>query len=429
MSALRRVLDREWRANAVERHSGAIRVLAAIFGLATWLDLFLRVIGPALGRAHFPTSAYWVAARLVWDGRGALLFDPPAFTQAAVELGAAPDLAFGVLNAPAGVLLLLPFGLLPEATAYPAWTILSVASLLGAIAVLLSTLRLSATVALIFLAALPLFHPLRSNIAAGQAYAFVLLAVVVAALAYARPLSPLVKGVALSTVALLKLYYGLILLLPPVLERRSKLLWFWAAIVAGAVLLSAMLVGSEGWVVWFQTALTWRSRPETTVTAYQTLNSLFGHLFRYDPTWNLAPALAAPLIADVLWAVSAATLVGISAVAIARHARAIDRPLLVLAVVVPVAILISPIAEDYHYVLALFPLAVAGAALLHDRGIGLGRLFTFVAAAALLAPAWPFNQLVIEGWWAALFYPRVYGAFLLWALLVYLAWLRPPSTA
>jgi hypothetical protein len=82
------------------------------------------------------------------------------------------------------------------------------------------------------------------------------------------------------------------------------------------------------------------------------------------------------------------------------------------------AILLSPVAEDHHYVLALLPLAVAASAVARRttwrRGVD---VVVIIIAAALLALPWPFNA-PIEGWAALAYYPRVYGALLLWSLCV-----------
>ena len=99
--------------------------------------------------------------------------------------------------------------------------------------------------------------------------------------------------------------------------------------------------------------------PGVTVTAYQTLTSLFGHLFRYEPIFNPTPVTDAPLLENVLFYASAGALVLISVTTIAR--RSSPSLPLPIALLVPVAILVSPIAEDYHYVLMLFPITAAGA--------------------------------------------------------------------
>ncbi len=409
---------------------GALPFAIAAVGVVLWADLLIRVIGPALSRQHFPGSVYWVAPRLVWEGRASVLLDHAAFAAAAEQMGASPDLGF-LPFAPAAVLPLLPLGLLPEAAAYFAWTLLGVISLFAAVAVLLVGLRPPPMLALLLVAFLPLFHPLRANFAVGQAYAFALLALVVhAVFSYAVPSrrrmwAEGVGGLAAAVLVVLKTNYGLLILLPAVIWRRWRLLGVAVAVVVVAALLTVPLVGMDGWSAWVQSAFSWRARPETSVTAYQTVHSLLAHLLRQDPTWNPAPVAHLPVVADALWYASTVVLVGITVWALIGLRRSVPSPvpsparlLLPIALVVPVASLTSPIAEDYHYLLDLLPLFVGATILWAERPKSRAPWLLFAGAILLLAPAWPFNVQFVEGWWALLFYPRVYGALLLWLALI-----------
>jgi hypothetical protein len=273
------------------------------------------------------------------------------------------------------------------------------------------------------LAALPLFHPLRANIAAGQVYSFVLLALVIAAVLGARRHAgaDMRAGMALGFVVILKINYGLVMLLAPFLRQRWRVIAAAGIVFAIAAVLSMLIVDPGLWAEWLASVLAWRSRPETTVTAYQTLHSLFGHLLRHEPTWNPSPVLYAPVLADLLWIAAGATLGLTSVAAIVRAGEPAGsriRALLPLAMLVPVAIIVSPIAEDHHYLLTLFPLLVGGAILAGERPRRWAPWIAFAAALLLLGPAWPFNRQPVEGWWALLFYPRVYGALALWVLLL-----------
>jgi hypothetical protein len=146
---------------------------------------------------------------------------------------------------------------------------------------------------------------------------------------------------------------------------------------------------------------------------------LFGHLLRYEPAWNPAPVADLPLLEDALFYLSAGALLVISAAAIARCSAA--TPVLSLALLVPVAVLVSPIAEDYHYVLMLLPMVAAAALLIRAPRPGWMAWLLFIGALVLLVPPWPFEQHPVEGWAALLYYPRVYGALLLWAALLVLS--------
>ncbi|HYI21714.1 MAG TPA: glycosyltransferase family 87 protein [Candidatus Limnocylindrales bacterium] len=414
----------------------AIPFVLAGVGLVLWVEMFNRIIGPELARQHFFGSVYWVGPRLVWEGRATVLLDHAAFAAAAEQMGAGRDLGF-LPFAPAAVIPLLPFGLLPEAAAYFAWTSLGVFALFAAVAIMIVALRPPPMLALVLVALLPLFQPLQANFRVGQAYAFVLLALVVhVALSYGAPVrrrlwTAVVSGLAAALIVVLKTNYGLLILLPALISRRWRLLGITVAFVVIAVVSTLPLVGWDGWSAWAQSALSWRARPETSVTAYQTLHSLFAHLLRQDEKWNPAPVADFPFAADALWYASTAVLVGVSAWALIGMRRSDQlvtteskaqlssaRLMLPIAIVVPVASLISPIAEDYHYLLDLLPIFVGATILWVERPRSWGPWLLFAAALVLLAPAWPFNVAQIDGWWALFFYPRVYGALLLWLALL-----------
>jgi hypothetical protein len=420
-----------------------------LIALLTWTELLLRVLVPALARGSWQTSAYWVAPRLAWDGAVALLWDPLAFGDAAVRLGAVRDMGF-LPHPPSGVLPLLPFGLLPELAAFQIWTLVGLIALSLAAVFLLVTLRFSAAAGLAVLALVPLFRPLRANIAEGQAYIFVLVALLLAGAWAARSIgragsachcesrvwtADLLAGLALGALGILKLYYGLVLLLPALVHRRWVIVATAVAGMGAAVVLTVLLWGLEGWAIWLDATLSWRSRPETVVTAYQTVHSLFGQLFRYDAAWNPGQVADLPWLAEFLWYTAALAIVGASVVVFARHSRRMGGSILVpVAAIVPVGLLLSPVAQDTHYLLMIFPLIVAGRSIAPAgdsyRAGAAGRPHAATLAAwavlavafLLLAAPWNPNVPDFEGWSALLRYPRVYGALLLWGLLLWLTW-------
>jgi hypothetical protein len=270
------------------------------------------------------------------------------------------------------------------------------------------------------LALLPVFEPLRLNFQVGQAFTFVLLAIVAVGVR-----SEAVRGLAAAVAAILKSLYGLVMMAPALIARRWRELGPALGVLATACVVSGVIVGLDGWRVWIEATIGWRGMPGVTVTAYQTLTSLFGHLFRYEPLFNPTPVVDAPLVEGTLFYLSAGALALVSATTIARRSSA---PLLLpLALLVPVSILVSPIAEDYHYVLMLLPIVVAGVTLVRDPARSWLPWMMFIGALALLVPPWPFEKQPVDGWSALLYYPRVYGALLLWAALLLVSW-RPQRT-
>jgi hypothetical protein len=52
----------------------------------------------------------------------------------------------------------------------------------------------------------------------------------------------------------------------------------------------------------------------------------------------------------------------------------------------------------------------------------------FLVALGLLAGHWDYKVVEVGGWHALLHYPRLYGALLLWGLMIALAWIAPSRT-
>jgi hypothetical protein len=320
---------------------------------------------------------------------------------------------------------------------------------------LLRALRLPPLVALALSGAVPLFQPWRANIRTGQDYAAALLFIVVGALLSLR-MGPqtgeavpsgrgrgsFAAGCSLAFAMLMRQFYGTVHLLPALVQRQWKTVCAAAGIYGAAVLVTLVWLGPGVWGTSLNLITTWRERPETAVNAYQSLNNFLTHLFRYHPQWNPGPILDAPWLVAPLWWLLAALLVAVSIYTIwhtrtsGSGASAAQR-LLPYALATPLALLISPISEDYHHTLAIFPLAVVVGVLVHlwsvdhaetaQKQPGYGRTLlpwlVLVLAAVLLGIPWRYystggNLPEAEGWRAFFYYPRFYGNLLLWALIV-----------
>jgi len=395
--------------------------LAGLLAIVTWTELAIQVVWPALREPHWP--GYWAAARLALDGRIEVLYaDAATFGAAARGYGSVPDI-FST-NAPTGVLPFLPFGLLPEVAARVAWLLLGLALFAVAWALLLRAARVPPAAALGLTALVPVVQPVREDIARGQAYLVLLSVIVLVAVAGqgpARLAASVVAGLAIGGAAILKLWYGLALAAVALLERRGRVVLVAVVTLGVAALASVAAWGLDPWQEYASSALAWRTRPETAVTAYQTVNGLLGHLLRFDPAWNPGPVIDSPGLVTPAWTAVAMLLAAGTFLAIRR-----TRPdatgaqgMLPVAIGIPAALLLAPVAEDYHYVLALLPLVVGG--LVAGRNAPRWTWAGLIVAGILLAAPWPFNVPDVAGWSALLHYPRVYGAAILWTVLVILA--------
>lgn len=435
-----------------------LRLILLVIVALAWSEFGLRVFLPVFQAPHWPNPAYWVAARLAAEGNANLIYaDRDVFFQQSARLGTVPDIFEA--NMPTTILVFLPLQAFSETAAYIIWDVMMIVCYILACALLFRTLALPPMITLALWALVPLFRPWRENIGRGQAYPLLLLLLVVGAIlgfryqiARAGPVSgragwsQLGAGFAFGLIAVVKLYYAAVLLLPALIWHRGRTLVAAAALFAVAALITTVLWGAGLWNGPIQYAITWRDRPESAVTAYQTLNSLLTHLLRYDSTWNKGPVADLPQLVGWLWwagviAILATTCAilwvaqrnyrsQITDYGLETNTRLVES-MLPLALVVPVALLLAPVAEDYHFVLTIFPLVVGGKVLwdmntehrvrngarIPCTGYLVLATLLFVSALLLGAP-WRFNVSSIGGWHSLLYYPRLYGSLLLWVLIM-----------
>jgi len=415
----------------------------------TWSDFGVRVLLPALQAPHWPNPAYWVAARLAVEGNADLIYaDRDVFFQQAARLGTVPDIFEA--NMPTTILVFLPLAPFSETTARTIWDLLMLLCYILPCAILFHALAPTRTIEIGLWALAPVFHPWRENISRGQAYPLLFLLLVVGAVLGLRHhdtqsqtesqrtgRNQIVAGLAFGLFAIVKLYYAAILLLPVLFWRRWRLLITAIALFVFAAVATIALWGSEQWVRALGFAVTWRDRPESAVTAYQTLNSWLTHLLRYDATYNPGPVVNVPALVGWLWWAGALVMLSLTGWALYIHRRVAGtrsgtfaQGLLPMALMVPLALVLAPVAEDYHFVLALFSILVVMRALWdiyarqfaedepHARRPLLAATITLFAAVLLLGAPWRFNVAGVEGWRSLLYYPRLYGALMLWALVM-----------
>jgi hypothetical protein len=396
---------------------------------------------PRLG-TYWPDSGYWVAARLAWEGQPAAMYDDAAFQAAARRLLAYPN-TFAA-NLPTTALVFLPWAPLSSRTAIRLWVPFSLGCFLLAWLLLLGALRVGVWGGLGLSALVPLFEPWRLDMRLGQMYGVLLLLAVGAALALVRGAGPervagprpwtarLLAGVLLGILCIAKLYYGAVLLLPALLRRQGTVVATAGGVFGAAAGATILWWGPGLWTTALPISLNWRLRPETAIIAYQSLNNFLMRFFHQHPDWNPRPIIAdLPDLVTPLWWGLALGILGLSLWALwpsrAAGPKTVAEQLLQPALAIPVALLLAPISVSYHFVLALFPLLVAGAVLRERRGRP--ALWGMLGAAAFLIGAdLPYNTPDVFGADALLHYPRLYGTLLLWVLIVVLLRSRPQPT-
>ena len=411
---------------------------------------YLLLAAPPAARGGGSFAVYYVAASLLARQPSALprVYDDAWFSAQLGQINPPGVYDIFFYNPPTMSLIMLPLvGLAPQ-LARLVWTLLGVALLLGGLVLLARGLALPALWGLWAMPLALLYAPVTENLRAGQVYLLLFLLLCAAFWGLARshdgrpttddrqPNRMLDRRSYIFRVRKHDVVAGLALGLMLALKFAGAWLWplllfagrwralAWAGVFAlGIALISLPLIGMSAWRSFFLLLPDAPTDPRRTVAAYQTVTSLFGHLFAHDVRWNPTP------LADAPWAARALTL-GVSFVALALSARWArrseqSRPL-GMALCMALVVTNAPFAEGYHYVLTLAPLLVAGWWAWRAR-LGWRAWAMLMLAALLLGAPLPYKAARIQaGWWALAAYPRVYGAYLLWG---WIAWALARSSA
>ena len=398
------------------RGPGPATLLAAALVVLAGASFALGPVAGAAGGVREGFPGYLTAARLLAEGRWSpAVYDDRTF---ALESLKVTDGRVGELyrpNPPVASLLMLPIAGLDLMSARRAW--LAVDVLLIAVTWLLLLAAIpglrAPPLALGLLALLLTWAPLRENVSMGQVYGF-LLALHAAALLALNRGRGWAAGIALGVAAISKLS-ALPWLLVAAVRRDHQIV---AGAVIAAVALAVATLGFAGWDGWAAfVAIAWRdltaNQPSLAVTAIQSTAGLVRHLFAPDATWNPGAVADLPLLARGLGFALAAWVVVVTTL-VARRGRA-D---LAAGLAVAASVLALNMAQEYTHSLMVIPAVIAiGRALETGSGSRLRTAWLAIAVALVAAPLPYRDPALTEGWLALFAYPRVYGAWLLWAWL------------
>ncbi|CAG0945076.1 hypothetical protein ANRL1_02115 [Anaerolineae bacterium] len=195
------------------------------------------------------------------------------------------------------------------------------------------------------------------------------------------------------------------------LARYQRRMTFTAVVTAGLLgVIGLVVMGLPTWLAFLRTLIErLTDYPLVAVTAFQSTSGFFHHLFAYDALWNPEPIWSQPWLAfGLTWLVFAGTVIA----TLRRARRAVFD--LAFAAGLTLSVILLPLAEEYHYVLLVLPIAVMLARVLRQpyHVIDLAWL-----AAILFLIGWPLRYQtsgLSHGWLALLAYPRLYGGWLLW---------------
>jgi Glycosyltransferase family 87 len=383
---------------------------SAYVSLALVAAVFLvHTVIPAANKLSHGFMAYYVAGQTIRDEPGTRLYDDTWFAARVMQESHGLVTDIYLANPPALAVAWLPLSYLTAVGARRVWMAFSVLSLglsLWLIAQEFGLLRRPwAVFAISAFFTLP--APTREQFLVGQMYAFLLLLHVMAWRSYLKHRDAQ-AGVLLGLALVLKVSGWPIGLLLVAQQRWVAVKWAVATVFVGA-LLSLPWVGLASWRMFLADVIPRTlNRGSATLTAYQDTTGFWQHLFRLVPSLNPTPLLDAPLLATAL------TLTTTFAAGIALIARSQSSSLKYVAAVA-LSELLSPAAEQYHYIILLLPLAV----LWHRAFVSRDRAIEFCALAATLLIAWPIDYKSAHPVWSLLHnYPRLIGGWITFAALL-----------
>jgi hypothetical protein len=420
-----RVSERDARASG--HRLGRVEAGLRIVLTALAVLLALRAAAIAREAAGIPSPGfvtYYTASRLLLDGEPAARFHDRDWFSVRVRAHEPTVYDFFGPNPPPAAFLALPVAWLDYRTARTAWIAASLICF-AALALYLARAAHLGPVALPAFMALALaFPPMLANLWNGQVYSLVLGMFIL----FWRAYRTWRDGVAGGTIALLGALKATGAWLIPLIvaQRRWRTLSWLVGIGAGIVLLFLPLSGVDAWRSFVAELVAVPREFGLSVTAYQTVYGFFHHLFDHDVRFNAHPLADAPALADALSAVALAALVGASMITAARTHRLDDSGTdLVFAAFTLLGLVATPVSDAHHYTIALLPIAILLGEVAARPSVARAAMLT-TGIVAIAAPLPYTSPHFTAGARAFLAYPVLYGALLLWALALHLAWTLEP---
>jgi hypothetical protein len=391
-----------------------------VVAMIAFLTFLWRVVLPAAQHNTFAFSVYYTSARLALQGEADSRLCEEWFFEQQRALGLQADTFCGA-GLPTMALVMAPLAWLRPEAARIIWVTLDLAIIA---AICMIARRVSTYIDLprlpdviffpLAILTIALYQPLAAELRAGQIYIF-------QALFYSLWLYGFVAkrdwlcSVSLACLALVKLA-ALPLWLFMAFHGRWRALVLAIAIILAVILATFPMFGAELWQVNMQRLIELPSRGNSSaVTAYQTVLSLFKQLFTFDATWSPRPLADVPILVNIVVPIIGVTLAA-ATLFISRRRDPATGAMAMLCLLVP----FQPTGEQYHYTF-LFVVILVLLPLLNWRRVDRVTWTMFVAALVLFAlPSYFLDSNRFTGFPIALIaYPRMYGALVLWALLLF----------
>lgn len=361
-------------------------------------------------------AGYYTASKIVFSHDSVEhMYDDRWFTGRLQAFGLADTSMILYVNPPCVTLVMLPIVSLHPSTAKLAWniftlTLLPVLWLLGRNAFdIPNKWEYTAW----FIGMIVISVPFLRNLQRGQLYILMLLLTLLLFRGVSKR-NVWLTAMALATLLLLK-YFGWLFLLFLGVTHRWKDLLITLSLVTIMTTIMILGFGIELYEFHFRRLFSSFVEFDVAITHLPSLPAFLGGLFVYHPLYNPSPVFDAPPLALIL---TLAMLIGmvVLSLRLVKHTPGDDnsRPFFALIVL---SVVFTPLAAEHHYVV----LAPAFWYLLYS-----GRI-RFTAASIVLCTGlayslfgwFPSSGELSSSWQSQLYlYPHLFGALLLWALLI-----------
>jgi hypothetical protein len=375
-----------------------------VVALVCLLVLAARARSVAAGRLTHGFTAYHTAAQLLLEGRmGPHVYDFAWFQSEVKQRTQTQVIEIFGPNPPTMALLAVPVAAFDPRTARALWLLLSL------LAVATTTWLLSreaesqrSRLLPVAIAVFLLSPPVSANLGTGQAYLVIGLLFAGAAVALPRR-HDAVAGMCLGLAVTLKTAGAPWLVVLAILQRwRALTVALGTALLIGVSTLS--WTGFDTWRAYPDVVSEFVERPTTGVTAYQTTLGFIRHWCGQEAP-KYGGGGGCPAIDTFAPWLLLGMAIAITGIAVRRAPSA-----LASAAGVCLSLLCIPIAEDHQFAVLAVPLF----ALLTTNA-----RWSWIAVAVLfLAPSHLTIERFTTGSLSVLAYPRLYAAWLLWALII-----------
>lgn len=394
--------------------------VSALLTRSAWMLAALLSLRLAVATWHasaVPANGFvthFTASQLVLRGNNVAQFYDDTWFSARVRVSEPAVVDIFGANPPTVAFAALPVAWMRYESARTSVAMLSVVLWIGGAVWLATVLLPGSPLGPLLVSVAALFQPAEEGLRHAQLHIPVFVAVLLAWWFWRRAAqtrNDAAVGAILGSVLALK-STGAMLWMLLIVQRRWKAL-AWSALTVVVLAVAALPVaGVDAWSAFAARARAMSSSGAFSVAAYQSLPGLVQRLSVANPASNPRPMINADAAGIVVSWLAVLALVGASAIAAARRGRDDDASFAAFATL---SVAASPVSLDYHYTLTLLPIAI----LLSRARAQTNRVRSAVLALAvfLIAARLPYlSPRLANGALAALAYPKLYGALLLWWL-------------